>query len=81
MSNELTDHAVLMNWRILAYACGAAIIILAGAVLAWVVEPEGEERCSRACGEGRFLRWTAPVPQWMEQTPIGQRDVWHRACA
>lgn len=67
MKSELAEHAELANWRLAVLAAGAALIILAGSVLAWVVYPTPMEQCAKSCGE-RFLSWSAGTPQYMEMT-------------
>lgn len=59
------DLAYAMNWRVLVYGVTAAIIILAGALAAWVTAPSPLAVCAQACGDERMHSFTAGVDKWL----------------
>ena len=64
--SELSEHAALQNWRVIAYGAVVSAMFLSGAVLGWALTPgvTKMESCSKAC-VGKMKAFTERVPaQW-----------------
>lgn len=64
--SELSEHAAMQNWRVIAYGAVVSAMFLSGAVLGWALTPgvTKMESCSKAC-VGKMKAFTERVPaQW-----------------